>query len=92
MTRHAKKTHANFYDSSERLDTRGRQISTPLPGEEQHSCSGKCPPELLSDILQQLPPLQHWELPTHRSHRNGAGASTTWGRQDPLLVFPDASC
>ena len=32
MTRHAKKTHANFYDSSERLE-RTRLISTPLPGE-----------------------------------------------------------
>ena len=31
MTRHAKKTHANFYDSSERLE-RTRLISTPLPG------------------------------------------------------------
>ena len=42
MTRHAKKTHANFYDSSERLDTRGRQISTPLPGEEEE----EMPPRL----------------------------------------------
>ena len=32
MTRHAKKTHANFYDSSERLE-RTRLISTPLPGD-----------------------------------------------------------
>ena len=32
MTRHAKKTHANFYDSTERLE-RTRLISTPLPGE-----------------------------------------------------------
>ena len=35
MTRHAKKTHANFYDSSERLE-RTRLISTPLPG-DSHS-------------------------------------------------------
>jgi hypothetical protein len=34
MTRHAKKTHANFYDSSERLE-RVRLVSTPLPGEEE---------------------------------------------------------
>lgn len=34
MTRHAKKTHANFYDSSERPE-RTRLISTPLPGEEE---------------------------------------------------------
>merc|ERR550534_2597539 len=43
MTRHAKKTHANFYDSSERLE-RTRLISTPLPGEEEEELASRVAP------------------------------------------------
>jgi len=85
MTRHAKKTHANFYDSSERLE-RTRLISTPLPGEEEEelvvrpsrkerSVSDPGPPLLLSRELKvpsyssKVEPLNEMAESTQQLHQ-----------------------